>query len=306
MNANHQELLVDSLSSLRIMPQAATYAGGVEIIGLRSAPTLWQQPIRWAQDALDDGSLTIGEFGIVRTIRARNTGDIPVFLPTQTLLGGGWQNRVVERPYLVFARNEQRLEVRCVEKGRWDYTQPTFNRAISSPLSFSAACTEERLRTREANTTQHRTWSSVSTRLQRQQRHSPTQDLFESLPSGETVAPPTFPGACGVAVLRDGALQLVTWTAFGTISDATVSAVIASCSSDVGPQWTPNPAPRHATLAPALNALTSAPAQQVFADQTLPDCTITRLRARAQGVVVDLCTLNHRVVHAQLWVKSWK
>lgn len=55
----------------------------------------------------------------VPTLHVTNTGRLPVALFEGQVLEGGWQNRMLARSVIVPAEGELKVEVVCVEAGRW-------------------------------------------------------------------------------------------------------------------------------------------------------------------------------------------
>ncbi len=63
--------------------------------------------------------LQIAETGVVPRLKVRNPSKIDVLLPSDIVVDGGKQARVVERSVIVPAGLEVEIPVRCVEAGRW-------------------------------------------------------------------------------------------------------------------------------------------------------------------------------------------
>ena len=74
-----------------------------------------------AVEASQARGLRLEETGSVGQARARNDGDLPVLLRSDTIFSGGRQTRVVERTALVPPRSSKVIAVRCVERQRWSH-----------------------------------------------------------------------------------------------------------------------------------------------------------------------------------------
>src|SRR4051794_25416537 len=64
-------------------------------------------------------SLAIEETGTVALLRVRNRANEPLLVPSDMVLAGGRQTRVVERSVIVPALGDVGLPARCVERKRW-------------------------------------------------------------------------------------------------------------------------------------------------------------------------------------------
>jgi hypothetical protein len=63
--------------------------------------------------------LRIEETGDVPILRVLHDGGVPILLPSDVVLAGGKQTRVVERSVILAPRSTTDVPVRCVERGRW-------------------------------------------------------------------------------------------------------------------------------------------------------------------------------------------
>jgi hypothetical protein len=98
--------------------------------------------------------LLIEETGVVARLRICNAGKAPVLLPSDLVLDGGKQARVVERSVIVPAFAVAEVPVRCVESGRWAprdaQTAKSFE--VTSPAAidtreYTACAKQRRMRT---------------------------------------------------------------------------------------------------------------------------------------------------------------
>ncbi len=127
--------------------------------------------------------LVIEETGVVARLRVGNPSKTPVLLPSDLVLDGGKQARVVERSVIVPAFATAEVPVRCVEQGRWA------PRDARTAQSFQVA-SPQALASREYNTCrkqfhaktrgsyeldQSEVWAEVQRELEGSQVRSVTQ-----------------------------------------------------------------------------------------------------------------------------------
>lgn len=80
-----------------------------------------QLPYRLLKDALDDGTLIIGEIGggNVPKLQVENRGDSDVLVLDGEQLIGAKQNRMTNRTIVLAAHETTTIPVSCMEQGRW-------------------------------------------------------------------------------------------------------------------------------------------------------------------------------------------
>lgn len=84
------------------------------------------------EEVLEMGALEIREVspeGNVNTVVILNNADEPVLILDGEEILGAKQNRMVNATILVAAGEKVEVPVSCVERGRWRYSSPVFNRA---------------------------------------------------------------------------------------------------------------------------------------------------------------------------------
>src|SRR5690554_3713557 len=89
-------------------------------------------PYLLLEEALQMGCLEIGEVsqsGSVNTVLVANNAAQPVLIFDGEELLGAKQNRMVNATILIAAQTKVEVPVSCVERGRWRYTAPVFDRA---------------------------------------------------------------------------------------------------------------------------------------------------------------------------------
>ncbi len=137
---------------------------------------------RMLDDALGDGSVTIGEVsegGTVPVLRLENRGTRPVLLLDGEQLVGAKQNRVLNLTILAPAGKTIDIPVSCVEQGRWSFDSPQFMSServmfsrgrASKAASVSASMYEGRGR----NSDQGEVWDAIAMKSERMASFSPT------------------------------------------------------------------------------------------------------------------------------------
>ncbi|MEW6541548.1 MAG: DUF6569 family protein [Bacillota bacterium] len=84
------------------------------------------------EEALEQRVLQIGEVsegGSVNEVLVRNRAEQPVLILDGEELVGAKQNRMVNATVLIPAKSEVKVPVSCVERGRWRYNAPEFQKA---------------------------------------------------------------------------------------------------------------------------------------------------------------------------------
>lgn len=135
-NDDHPLLIPPSMKSLKSVPGipfkqlGETLMGGIEFHrGERNSGVVaLERPV----DASAPGDhLQLMEMDSVRKLLARNSGTRPVFVPGNSVIMGGAQNRLVEKD-LYLDPGEYEIEVYCVEQGRWS-DDTTFHNMANFP-----------------------------------------------------------------------------------------------------------------------------------------------------------------------------
>lgn len=163
--------------------------------------------------------LLIAETGVVPRLRVRNPTRADILLPSDLVVDGGKQARVLERSVIIEAGAEVEIPVRCVEEGRWqarDAASATrFAVAASATVDSREHLTrlkQDKLRaTKTYALGQDDVWSHVAAELDKHGVRSATGSYTTYLSKRElrveqakklAVRPPAEANA--VAVLRDG------------------------------------------------------------------------------------------------------
>lgn len=84
------------------------------------------------EEALKTGKLEIGELGRegrVNTVLMLNNAEVPVLILDGEEVLGAKQNRMANATILVPAGEKVEIPVSCVERGRWRYSSPAFEKA---------------------------------------------------------------------------------------------------------------------------------------------------------------------------------
>ena len=142
-------------------------------------------------------SLRFEETGSVPVVRAVNDGAAGVHLPSETVLRGGLQTRMVARSVVVPAGSRVDVPVRCVERARW--APDARDQRFSTSTQMSSA-TRSRLRRTRGATDQATVWHEVDKDLRRTQSTSRTssyeavqerlRDIVDALKQRGELAPP--------------------------------------------------------------------------------------------------------------------
>ena len=126
--------------------------------------------------------LVIEETGVVALLRVRNPAAHDILIPSDLMLDGGKQARVVERSVIVPAHGDIDLPVRCVEAGRWKArdasTAQTFTVSPSASTDSREHFTQLRQRSYHARASydldQSEVWTHVASELRRHDVDSET------------------------------------------------------------------------------------------------------------------------------------
>jgi len=87
-----------------------------------------QLPFELLRDALEAGTLTVGEVGSgsVPELLVENRGDTDVLVLDGEQLIGARQNRMTSRTILLAAHSTTKIPVSCMERGRWHFKSKDF------------------------------------------------------------------------------------------------------------------------------------------------------------------------------------
>ena len=160
---------------------------GLQLFGVRWQPDrhlLYQT----MEEALAAGSLKITEVsegGSVPVLTVANTGDTMVLIIAGEQLIGAKQNRVVNATIMVAPKSETRIDVTCVERGRWGYKSHQFDSSGSSShyvlrriISKSVRANLVAFRVRSAD--QSAVWEEVDRKLGAMGSVSPSAALEQT------------------------------------------------------------------------------------------------------------------------------
>ena len=164
--------------------------------------------------------LVIAETGNVPRLRVKNLAKVDVLLPSDLVVDGGKQARVVERSVIIPATLEVEVPVRCVEAGRWAGKPDASATKFSVTASASIGSREHLMSLKQASLRkgagaygleQGEVWKHVADELTRTGTRSATNSYTAFLENrGERLArakamkivPPSAANA--VAVVRHG------------------------------------------------------------------------------------------------------
>lgn len=137
--------------------------------------------------------LAIEETGVVAFLHVKNRDRVPMLLPSDLIVDGGKQARVVEQSVVVPAFAELDVPVRCVEAGRWHARDVSTAKhfEVQSPATISSrehlAKLKQRSYAQQKSYTldQREVWSHVSSELQKTRVTSQTSSYTAFLGSRE-------------------------------------------------------------------------------------------------------------------------
>jgi len=144
-------------------------------------------PYLLLEEALRMGCLEIGEvdeFGRVNTVFIENKATRPVLILDGEEILGAKQNRMVNATILIAAQARVKVPVSCVERGRWHYTSPVFERAgefgYSNLRRQKARQVASSLKeNREFMADQHAIWEEIDRKQEQRKGESPTEAMNE-------------------------------------------------------------------------------------------------------------------------------
>jgi len=197
--------------------------GNTGIVQLRMEPES-EFPFKPGGPEMKQGGLVISEAndsGIVNKLIALNTTEFFLLLTDADILVGAKQNRIINRSILLAPGTKTMLDVSCIERLRWQYTDKNF----SSPPSSAdhdlrkAKAASMSFRRKEAGEQVHDTQGTVWTHINRRLRD---ENIFEETESYHAMAnfhlsqkADEFPeceperGCNGLAVVADGKVQCI-------------------------------------------------------------------------------------------------
>lgn len=261
--------------------------------------------------------LLIGETGVVPRLRVRNPADREVLLPSDLVVDGGKQARVVERSVIIPAASEVEIPVRCVEAGRWHArdarTAQTFE--VTSTVSGAsrehlAQLKKRSLKTRNSyDLDQNEVWTHVTSELDREDVRSGTSSYTAviakrviALDRARALDVKAPPGANGVAVIRTVGPNWVEAFPSTDHVDAAVTAfvadlMIAPAEEEAAGKGSSGPANARASL-----ALSLAWAADVIAVATPPGTSGESYAVDAEGIAGCVLVRDERLAHLAMSV----
>ena len=181
-------LVQDLLTTVRCSRPKAVAIGDFSAVAVEFDAPPPALEVAHFSEALRAGRIVVEELPApqVPMLRVENRGQKPVFIPAGTMLRGGAQTRIVAVPTLVLGGCVQAVEVRCVERGRWDTSsEKSFTAASSSPHSIKLQKLRRdstaRLSGLSRAADQGETWREVDTWLGEKQIRSPSSSLAAAL-----------------------------------------------------------------------------------------------------------------------------
>jgi len=244
---------------------------------------VWLQVTPHADDLAAAGAvreLVIAETGVVARLRVKNPCARDVLLPSDVVVDGGKQARVVERSVILPALADLEIPVRCVEAGRWHARDARTAQSFEVSSSVSSGTREHIAQLKQRSLRQRKRydldqsamWTHVAAELDREELTSVTssytavlvkrQHRMEQARAREVKAPE---GANGLAVIRArGACWVEAFPSQGHV-DASIASFVADLMDE--PVSMPS---RQAASAPerAASALARMWAAQVIAVST--------------------------------------
>lgn len=161
--------------------------------------------------------LVIGETGVVACLKVRNPCRSDVLLPSDLVVDGGKQARVVARSVIIPASSIVEVPVRCVEEGRWHARDSRTAQSFEVSESVSSDSREHLARLRQSSLRrrkcfdldQSEVWTHVASTLDREDLTSETSSYAAVLAKRQrrmeharALAVRAPAGANGVAVIR--------------------------------------------------------------------------------------------------------
>lgn len=173
---------------------------------------------------MKNGGLVISEAndsGVVSKLIALNTTDSYLLLTDADVLIGAKQNRIINRSVLLAPGTKTILDVSCIERLRWQYTDKNFSspgssadhdlrKAKAASMSFRKKEAGEHVRD-----TQGTVWSHIHNRLQEENYYEKTESYHAMASFHLSHKSDEFPkcdaenGCNGLAVVADGRVQCI-------------------------------------------------------------------------------------------------
>jgi hypothetical protein len=254
--------------------------------------------------------MAFGETGVVARLRVQNPFSVDALLPSDLVLDGGKQARVVERSVIVAASSQVEIPVRCVEAGRWRARDA--GTAASFELSSTVTgTTREAIAKMKKQSLQQRKgyvldqnamWSYVAAELDREEVSSETSSYTAVLgkrrfrvEQAQELNVKVPPNANGVAVVRkaSGATWLEAFPGHDHV-EAALTPMVADLLDEVAlststPAWPPR-----ARAEQALAKLWMA----AIVAMSVPEGTLGRaFAADADGVAGAVLVRDEHLVH---------
>jgi hypothetical protein len=217
--------------------------------------------------------LVIAETGVVARLRVKNPCGRDVLLPSDVVVDGGKQARVVERSVIIPAFAEVDIPVRCVEAGRWHPRDAQTAQSFEVSSSVSSGTREHIAQLKQRSLRQRKRydldqgemWNHVTSELDREELTSVTssytavlvkrQHRMDQARAREVKAPQ---GANGVAVIRPGgACWVEAFPSQGHV-DAAVASFVADLLDEPAAPRPPQAVSPHERAASALGTMWGA------------------------------------------------
>jgi hypothetical protein len=147
---------------------------------------------------LSSKALLIEETGVVAKLKVTNPLMVDILLPTDLIVDGGKQARVVERSVIVAAQTSVEVGVRCVEQGRWAVKDATAasakNFAVNAPANVGSRSHLAKLKKQSYSINkdyaldQSAVWTHVQNELHRTKVSSNTQSYVAFMDQSDNAA----------------------------------------------------------------------------------------------------------------------
>ena len=173
-----------------LLPVNLTFGNPFQIHGLGLIPLLSDHipsipQLEILDNAIENGAVTIQEVsegGAVPFLLLENRGDKPVIILDGEEVLGGKQNRIINTTVIVMAGCSIRVNVSCVESGRWNYRSQNFTSGksifrASSRAVHKQGVTANLRRDGVPVSNQGAVWNEVERSLREQHLESRTADF---------------------------------------------------------------------------------------------------------------------------------
>jgi len=302
----------------QLTPSLASLGLAYKVLSTRELPggtLVWLDVTPSARDLAGAGAakdLQIGETGVVPRLLVKNRGDREVLLPSDLVVDGGKQARVVEQSVIIPAASEVEIPVRCVEAGRWKARDAQTAQSFAVTQSVSASSreylTQMKKRSLKKNTgyglDQQEVWTHVTSELDREDVRSGTSSYraviarrVRSLEQARALDVKAPPGANGVAVIRTvGANWIEAFPSTDHV-DAAVTAFVADLMTAPPPEEADAKGSSGPATARAALAMSLAWAAEAIAVATPPGTKGESYAVDAQGIAGFVLVREERLAH---------